>query len=197
MQIIYIFCPLFPIFVKKNYLFTLFKTLISQKVWLLGKNDKNEVIRIELIEFYQLIWEKFHRVFAEKLIFKVKCDFFLVGGSSFLPTFSTFEPKNYLSTLFENIISIKLCCVLSKNKIHPIIIKELEFHQFFFGKNWILKSNVPILSGREEVYIYLDVRRRRPRSCFSNHKLKFLSINNYVNSSNSWVGIHKTSYANS
>ncbi len=50
------FLPTFSNFCqKKNYLFTLFKTLISQKVWLLGKNDRNEVIRIELIEFNQLV----------------------------------------------------------------------------------------------------------------------------------------------
>ncbi len=48
------FCPLLP-FLGKNIFFTLLKTLISQKLCILGQQNNIQVIRIELIEFHQFL----------------------------------------------------------------------------------------------------------------------------------------------
>ncbi len=77
------FLPTFSNLCQKNICLHFLKLLISQKVLPLEKDDKIQASRIELIEFYQFIWENFIKYLLRYWFSKRNATFFLVGGSIF------------------------------------------------------------------------------------------------------------------
>jgi len=72
----------FPTFPKiwEIFLFTLFKTLISQKVCHFEQQNKIHIIRNKELDFFQFKWQRLIKYFRA-YIFKCDSTFFPVGGS--------------------------------------------------------------------------------------------------------------------